>query len=56
MNEVQDSELLQVGDEVSGSFRCADCDLLITSPRENDGILVLPICPLCASERWRRVS
>lgn len=45
---------LQVGDEVSGSFRCNGCDLLITSPRENDGILVLPVCSLCGSEEWRR--
>lgn len=43
-----------VGDEVSGSFRCDACDLLIKSPRENDGVLVLPICPLCGGEEWRR--
>lgn len=49
-------DLLEVGDEVSGSFRCAECDLYITSPKENDGILVLPICSLCGSTQWRRVS
>jgi len=49
-------ELHQVGDEVSGRFRCTACDLLIVSPSENDGILVLPSCPLCASEEWRRVA
>lgn len=43
----------QVGDEVTGTFRCAECDLLVKSPRENDGVLVLPPCPLCASEEWR---
>lgn len=42
-----------VGDEVVGSFRCNACDLLVTSPRENDGILVLPLCPLCGGEEWR---
>jgi hypothetical protein len=51
-----ETETHEVGDEVVGSFRCAECDLLITSPRENDGILVLPLCPLCGSESWRRVS
>lgn len=45
-----------IGDEVTGQFRCAACDLLIVSPKENDGILVLPSCPLCASEEWRRVG
>lgn len=49
-------DLLEVGDEVSGSFRCAECDLYITSPKENDGILVLPICSLCGGTAWRRVS
>jgi hypothetical protein len=49
-------ELFAVGDEVIGQFRCAACDLLIISPKENDGVLVLPACPLCASEDWRRVD
>ncbi len=49
------AQIHQTGDEVTGTFRCNECDLLITSPRENDGILVLPICPLCSSEDWRRV-
>lgn len=49
------AQTYQTGDEVTGTFRCNACDLLITSPRENDGILVLPVCPLCASEEWRRV-
>ena len=53
---VNEDELFQVGDEVIGSFRCAECDLLITSPRENDGILVLPLCPLCNAEEWRQVA
>jgi hypothetical protein len=53
---VNEDELFQVGDEVIGSFRCAECDLLITSPRENDGILVLPLCPLCNGEEWRQVA
>ena len=44
-----------VGDEVSGRFRCGSCDLLIESPKENDGILVLPLCPLCGHEQWRAV-
>lgn len=48
--------MFEVGDEVTGTFRCAECDLLITSPRENDGILVLGICPLCAGTTWRRVG
>ncbi len=51
-----DAALLHVGDEVTGSFRCAECDLLVTSPAENDGVLVLPACPLCHSEAWRRVG
>ena len=34
----------------------AECDLLITSPRENDGVLVLPLCPLCNGEEWRQVA
>lgn len=51
-----EEERLDTGDEVSGEFRCDECDLLIKSPRENDGILVLPICTLCGSERWRRVG
>jgi hypothetical protein len=46
----------EVGDEVIGHFRCVDCDLLVKSPDENDGILVLPLCPLCGGERWRRVA
>jgi hypothetical protein len=49
-------ELFVIGDEVTGQFRCAACDLLIVSPKESDGILVLPGCPLCASEEWRRVA
>jgi hypothetical protein len=53
---VNEDELFQVGDEVIGSFRCAECDLLITSPRENDGVLVLPVCPLCNAEEWRQVA
>lgn len=51
-----DSEILTVGDEVTGRFRCDECDLQIASPAENDGVLVLPPCPLCASEGWRRIS
>ncbi|MFN8108649.1 MAG: hypothetical protein U0Y82_02215 [Thermoleophilia bacterium] len=43
------------GDEVTGRFRCAECDLLVESPRENDGILVLGPCPLCRNETWRQV-
>ncbi len=46
--------LFEVGDEVTGAFRCAECDLLIKSPQENDGVLVLPPCPLCGSEEWRK--
>lgn len=49
-------ELFQVGDEVTGSFRCAECDLLVRSPEESDGVLVLPGCPLCHGESWRRVG
>lgn len=56
VTSTEKSENFQVGDEVSGSFRCAACDLLVTSPRENDGVMVLPPCPLCGSEEWRRVS
>lgn len=48
------AETHEVGDEVRGAFRCADCDLLVTSPAEADGLLVLPTCPLCRGERWRR--
>ncbi len=50
------NDMLEVGDEVRGSFRCAECDLYITSPKENDGILVLPVCALCGSTEWRRVG
>lgn len=53
---VSDEGLFEIGDEVMGQFRCAVCDLLIVSPKENDGILVLPSCPLCHSEEWRRVG
>jgi hypothetical protein len=56
MSSTEKSDLLLVGDEVVGSFRCAACDLLVASPRENDGILVLGLCPLCGSEEWRRVG
>ncbi len=49
------TELFEVGDEVVGKFRCADCDLLVVSPAEADGILVLPSCPLCQAQEWRRV-
>jgi Zn finger protein HypA/HybF involved in hydrogenase expression len=48
-------EIFEIGDEVTGAFRCAECDLLVKSPAENDGVLVLPSCPLCHSEKWRRV-
>lgn len=51
-----DTEIFEVGDEVVGSFRCAECDLLVISPTENDGVLVLSSCPLCHSEKWRRVG
>lgn len=53
MSSQRTSELYSVGDEVTGAFRCAECDLLIHSPRESDGVLVLPPCPLCHSEEWR---
>lgn len=60
MNTVSDNastpSVNQIGDQVTGTFRCATCDLLIMSPTENDGILVLPECPLCHSETWRRVG
>ena len=56
MTRVSNEELYEVGDEVIGQFRCAVCDLLIVSPKENDGVLVLPACPLCNSEEWRRIS
>ncbi len=57
MSQVQENdEIFEVGDEVIGSFRCAVCDLLIVSPKESDGVLVLPVCPLCQSEEWRQVA
>lgn len=56
MSSTTNDELFAIGDEVIGQFRCAGCDLLIVSPTENDGVLVLPSCPLCASEDWRRVK
>jgi Zn finger protein HypA/HybF involved in hydrogenase expression len=56
MPSVHEDEVFEVGDEVTGSFRCAECDLLVKSPKENDGILVLPLCPLCGAEEWRRVT
>lgn len=56
MSSTSKTERFVIGDEVTGNFRCAACDLLIVSPKENDGILVLPSCPLCASEEWRRVG
>ena len=56
MSNLSDEGFYEVGDEVMGEFRCAVCDLLVVSPKENDGILVLPSCPLCASEEWRRVA
>jgi len=52
----ENDEIFEVGDEVIGSFRCAVCDLLIVSPKESDGVLVLPVCPLCQSEEWRQVA
>lgn len=55
MSSTENEHLYSVGDEVTGSFRCVECDLLIKSPRENDGVLVLPLCPLCGSESWREV-
>jgi hypothetical protein len=51
-----DDNLLEVGDEVRGNFRCTECDLFITSPKESDGILVLPVCSLCGSTEWRRAG
>lgn len=56
MSETTTTTLNTTGDEVTGSFRCDACDLLVTSPRENDGVLVLPPCPLCGNETWRRVA
>lgn len=60
MNTVSDTigkhQRYSIGDEVVGTFRCATCDLLVVSPTENDGVLVLPDCPLCHSESWRRVG
>lgn len=57
MSNVNDeNRRYEIGDEVIGQFRCAVCDLLVISPKENDGILVLPSCPLCDSEEWRRVG
>ena len=56
MPSVHEDERFQVGDEVIGTFRCAECDLLVKSPKESDGILVLPLCPLCDAGEWRRVS
>ncbi len=50
------TETFRVGDEVTGRFRCDACDLLIVSPSENDGVLVLPPCPLCDAHTWRRAS
>lgn len=49
------AEVHETGEEVRGDFRCAECDLLIRSPKEADGVLVLPICTLCGSELWRRI-
>jgi hypothetical protein len=56
VTRIPNNELYEVGDEVTGQFRCAVCDLLVVSPKENDGVLVLPACPLCSSEEWRRVE
>jgi Zn finger protein HypA/HybF involved in hydrogenase expression len=56
VTRIPNNELHEVGDEVTGQFRCAVCDLLVVSPKENDGVLVLPACPLCSSEEWRRVE
>ncbi len=56
VNAAPAEDVYDTGDEVSGEFRCAECDLLIKSPRENDGLLVLPVCALCSAERWRRVG
>jgi hypothetical protein len=47
-------ELYEIGDSVTGNFRCDACDLLVKSPSENDGVLVLPPCPLCGNGTWRR--
>ncbi|MSO43910.1 MAG: hypothetical protein EXQ74_01155 [Thermoleophilia bacterium] len=52
----KETGIFEIGDEVTGAFRCAECDLLVKSPTENDGILVLASCPLCHSETWRRVD
>jgi hypothetical protein len=56
VTRIPNNELYAIGDEVTGQFRCAVCDLLVVSPKENDGVLVLPACPLCNSEEWRRVE
>jgi hypothetical protein len=56
VTRIPNNELYEIGDEVTGQFRCAVCDLLVVSPKENDGVLVLPACPLCNSEEWRRVE
>lgn len=56
MSSVSDHLTYDVGDEVTGQFRCVSCDLLIVSPKENDGVLVLPPCPLCAAGEWRRID
>ena len=48
-------ERYEIGDAVTGRFRCDACDLLVESPSENDGVLVLGPCPLCHNETWRRV-
>jgi hypothetical protein len=56
MGQSSGVRLYTVGDEVTGRFRCAGCDLLIESPKESDGVLVLPTCPLCRAEDWRRVG
>ena len=55
VGQAREGEMYEVGEEVRGRVRCAECDLLITSPDENDGILVLPVCSLCGSTEWRRV-
>ena len=49
-------QVFEIGDEVTGEFRCAECDLLVKSPDESDGVRVLPACPLCHSEKWRRAG
>lgn len=56
MNSAREREVHEVGDEVTGRFRCAACDLLVVSPKEADGLLVLPLCPLCGHDEWRRVT